>query len=43
MGGQIDWGALPILVGMFGVDDVEALVNDLVTVRDALRRERDRK
>lgn len=34
MGGVIDWAALPVVVEMFGVDDVDSLVRDLVTIRE---------
>lgn len=34
MGGKIDWAALEIIAEMLGVVDPEALVMDLVTIRD---------
>lgn len=30
----IDWNGLPYFVEMFGIDDVEGLINDLLTIRD---------
>lgn len=33
MGGQIDWNALPLLAELVGVQDVEGLILDLVTIR----------
>ncbi len=32
--GGIDWAGLPLVAEMFGIDDVEQLVRDLVTVRE---------
>jgi hypothetical protein len=32
--GGIDWNGLPLVCEMFGIEDVEQLVRDLVTVRD---------
>lgn len=37
MDGQIDWAAIPILAPMFGVDDIEVLVAELVAVRKHVR------
>ena len=37
MGGEIQWVALPIFVEMFGVDDVEQFIRDLVTIRENMR------
>lgn len=34
MGGCIDWAALPLIAEMLGINDPEALVMDLVTIRD---------
>jgi hypothetical protein len=31
--GGIDWTALPIVAEMLGVDDVDQLILDLVTIR----------
>jgi hypothetical protein len=38
MGRQIDWQALPVICDLLGVEDVEALVDDLLTVRDHVDR-----
>lgn len=34
MGGGLDWNALPILVEIYGVKDVEALIAQLILMRD---------
>lgn len=34
MGGVIDWAALPVLVAIHGVRDVETLVRALVVIRE---------
>ncbi len=34
MGGKIDWAALDLIAEILGVVDPEALVMDLVTIRD---------
>ena len=34
MGAQIDWQALPILVEIFAIDDIERLLCDLVSIRN---------
>ncbi len=34
MGGMLDWSALPVLVDVYGVDDVETLIKQLTTIRD---------
>ena len=36
MGGLIDWQALPILVGLYGIEDVETFVAELVAIREHL-------
>lgn len=41
MGGGIDWTALPVLVPIFGVEDVERLLLDLIVIRNHLERSRD--
>lgn len=33
MGGQIDWAALPVIVEMLGIDDVEVLIARLMAIR----------
>jgi hypothetical protein len=35
--GGLDWAGLPVAAEMFGVDDVDSLVRDLVTIRDYQR------
>lgn len=37
MGGQIDWVGLETIAEILGIDDVEGLVLDLVTIREAKR------
>lgn len=32
--GGIEWAALPLVVEMFGIEDVETFVRQLVTIRD---------
>jgi hypothetical protein len=34
MGGEIEWSALPVVVELLGVADVEVLIAQLVTIRD---------
>jgi len=34
MGGTIDWNALPILTEIYGVKDIEALIAQLIVMRD---------
>lgn len=34
MGGTIDWIAMPVIVEMLGIDDVELLVTRLVTIKE---------
>lgn len=34
MGGQLDWAALPVVVELLGVTDVEILIHLLVALRD---------
>lgn len=36
MGGQIDWTALPIIVDLYGVEDVETFIAKLVAIREHL-------
>jgi len=36
MGGDIDWQALPVIAELIGFDDIERLVDGLLTIRDAL-------
>lgn len=37
MDGQIDWSALPLLVDVYGVDDVEILLAELMAIRKYAR------
>lgn len=32
--GGLEWSGLPIACEMYGVDDVDSLIRDLVTIRD---------
>lgn len=41
MGGTIDWQALPLIVEMLGIDDVETFVHRLTAVRDWQQENRD--
>ncbi len=34
MSGKIDWSALPFIVDMFGIEDVEIFVRQLVAIQD---------
>jgi hypothetical protein len=34
MGNAIDWSALPLLVELYGIDDVEQLLVQLIVIRD---------
>lgn len=36
MGGEIDWHALPVVSELIGFDDIERLVDGLLTIRDEL-------
>jgi hypothetical protein len=36
MGGSIDWQALPVVAELLGFDDIEQLINGLLTIRDTL-------
>lgn len=36
MGGTIDWAALPVIVEMLGVHDVDLLIRQLIVMRDHL-------
>lgn len=35
--GGLDWAALPVVVEMFGVEDVEVFVQELVAIREFKR------
>lgn len=41
MGGQIDWAAVPLLVEMWGVRDVEIFMEALFAVRDVMSEKSD--
>jgi hypothetical protein len=32
--GGLDWVALPIVAELFGIDDIDALIHQLATLRD---------
>lgn len=34
MGGKLNWTALPVIVEMFGIEDVEAFVRELAVIRE---------
>lgn len=34
MGSSIDWAALPIVAELFGIDDLESFIAQLVAIRD---------
>jgi hypothetical protein len=34
MGGRIDWAAMPTVVELLGIHDVELFIERLVTIRD---------
>ena len=36
MGGEIDWQALPVVAELIGFDDIERLVDGMLTIRDEL-------
>jgi len=38
MEGAINWAALPLLIEIYGVEDIEALHRSLRTIRDHLKR-----
>lgn len=38
MGGEIQWSALPYLIEVYDVDDVERLTADLIAIREHMRR-----
>jgi len=41
MGGQIDWSAVPVVVPLFGIEDVELLISQLLAIRRHVERTRD--
>jgi hypothetical protein len=41
MGGEIHWDAIPALVELLGIDDVEMMIHGLVEIREHFRRQRD--
>jgi hypothetical protein len=34
MGGAIDWQALPVVAELYGITDIQQLIDDLVTIRN---------
>ena len=34
MGGQIDWDALPVIVEIYGISDIEVFIAKLDAIRD---------
>lgn len=34
MGGTIDWAALPLIVEMLGINDMELFIRQLILIRD---------
>ena len=36
MGNQLDWQALPIVAELVGFDDLERLINGLLTIQETL-------
>ena len=38
MGGELKWEAVPIVAGIFGMDDIERFVMALVEIREYLAR-----
>lgn len=41
MGGEINWNALPVLVDVYGIADMEMFLAELVAIRDHFRRLKD--
>lgn len=41
MGGTIDWNALPVIVEMLGISDVDLLIHQLIALRDHLKESSD--
>ena len=39
MGGELQWSALEVVVEMFGIDDVEQFIAELVAIREFQRRD----
>jgi hypothetical protein len=37
MGGAIDWAALPVVIDLLGIKDIEGLIAQLIALRDFLR------
>lgn len=37
MGGQIDWSALPVIVELYGIDDVGVFIAKLDAIREHKR------
>lgn len=34
MGGEIDWQALDWVIGYLGIEDIDALILDMIVIRD---------
>ena len=32
--GGIDWNALPILIDVYGIEDVDTFIDELIAIRD---------
>ena len=43
LGGELNWAALPVLIELYEVEDPEALIDDLTTLRDQLAASRNAK
>lgn len=41
MGGSLDWSALPVVVEMAGIEDVEQFVARLAAIRDWQKAQKD--
>lgn len=41
MGNAIDWTALPVLVELYGIDDPEPVIRQLLTIRSVIENERE--
>jgi hypothetical protein len=37
--GGIDWGAVPVIIEMFGIEDVESFILQLIEIREFQHRE----
>lgn len=41
MSGELDWNAIPVLCEMYGVEDADVLIVQLLAIRDHVRRKAD--